>query len=30
MWISPDMDKQQQGTKAGGIDIAWHVLGENP
>lgn len=29
MWISPGMDKQQQGAKAGGIDVPWHVLGDN-
>ena len=30
MWVTPDMDKQQQGAKAGSIDIPWHVLGDNP
>lgn len=30
MWVSLDMDKQQQGTKAGDIEVPWHVLGDNP
>lgn len=29
MWVSLDMDKQQQRAKAGGIDVPWHVLGDN-
>lgn len=29
MWVSPDMEKQQQRVKAGGIDVVWHVLGDN-
>lgn len=30
MWVSLDVDKQQQGTKVGGIEVPWHMLGVNP